>query len=166
MERKNHPSFVVSMDSRAIEDRLKKCAIGDEVSYADLSALIGRDVAYERGAMASARRRLMRDQQMVFGVIRGIGLKRLGDEEIVGTGESVNTHIRRTARRAARQMSCVQDFGAMTENKQTQHNMWLSLFGALTAVTRAQSVKRLAANVKEFKASLPLAKTLESFTQR
>jgi hypothetical protein len=154
------------MDSKAIEERLVDLEIGEEIAYSELSELIGRDVTSERGALNSARRRLVRDHQMVFGVIRGVGLKRLDDAEIVGTGESVNDHIRRTARRAARQIACVRDFEAMPPEKRTQHNTWLSLFGAIASVTRAPCVKRLAAAVEQSRASLPLMKTLQSFTEK
>ena len=158
------PNFELSVDTRLLYQRLKETHIGDQVSYDELSELIGRDV--RNGAhsnLQSARNRCMKHDGIVFGTIRTVGLKRLNDTEIVETAEEQINRIRRASRRAAKTLAQVRDFAAMPEEAQTKHNASLSLFGAVAKITQTSQVQKLEKHVGEAQKQLPLAKTLEFF---
>ena len=136
-------------DSEAIARVLSTLAVGDEVSYHELSAAIGRDVqTIARAAMERARYRLERDERRVFGVMFGIGLRRLDDREIVATSDRARAHIRRTSRRAARTVLC-SDYAALTREDQTKHNTALSVFGILEQLAHDRSYRRIEQGVKK-----------------
>jgi len=155
----------LSLDSKMIYDRLKKSAVEEIVSYAELSKMIGRDTQNGgRGSIQTARRKALREDYIVFGVVRNIGLKRLSDVEIVATGEDTVTRIRRASTRGFRTITAVRDFDALPNDSKIRHNTYASVLGALSMATTAARMKKLEGRVAEAKASLPLAKTLEAFS--
>lgn len=153
----------LSVDSKLLYERLKKAGIGETVTYAELSGIVGRDVANGgRGTMMTARRLCQAEHQMVFGTVRKVGLKRLSDQEIVDTGEAVTKHIRKTARRGARRIACA-NYQALANDAKVRHNAQISLLGAIVALSKPSSIKRLEKSVAKEHEQLPVAKTLEVF---
>jgi hypothetical protein len=145
-------------DSEAIARLLSALAVGEEVSYHDLTAAIGRDVqTVARAAMERARYRLERDERRVFGVVLGIGLRRLNDREIVATSDKARAHIRRTSRRAARTVLC-SDYAALPREDQTKHNTALSVFGILEQMAGDKAYRRIEHGVRESGSTLTDAK--------
>ena len=159
------PTFEISIDTRMIYDRLKKSRVGDVVTYEELTKLVGRDVTDgAHGNLYSARRRLLREDQIVFDTVRKIGLQRLGDTEIVEASEADLARIRRAAKRAGRKLTCVQNFAGLQETHQTKHNAAMSLFAAVATITKQSQVRKIEAKIGKTEAVLPLAKTLAMFT--
>lgn len=78
----------ISLESQLIAQRLEQLEVGDVIEYEELTTLIGRDIRKHRGHLATARNRLLRDKQMVFGTIHTVGLKRLSDAEKITVGRS------------------------------------------------------------------------------
>lgn len=133
-----------------------------EVTYAALSDVLGRDV--RNGAwtvLASARRALQREG-IVYGTIRKVGIKRLDDEEIVGTGRDALKKTRRASRRALNRLACA-DYDKLTNEGRIKHNTYVSMLGALNAITKEPQIRKIEAGVEDAQAKLPLAKTLEAF---
>lgn len=154
----------ISIDSRILYDRLSKMDIGESISYAELSALIGKDVQREaRGNLNTARNQARREHGMVFGAIIGVGLKRLKDEEIVGEGLKTVKAIGRASRRAMGKLVCVQDFDAMPTQAQTKHNTMLSILGVMNAMARPKRIFQIEASVEAAQKKLPIKQTLEAF---
>ena len=151
------PDFKLSSDSVAVMRVLEHVAIGEVVSYATISEAIGRDITKFRNALESARRAVQRDKQMIFDVVRGIGMARLNDSDIVDLSDKARAHVRRHARRTAKKLVCV-NYEALSREKQTKHNAALSMFGVISELSSPGSVKRLEQRIEQTGSSLPAAK--------
>jgi hypothetical protein len=159
------PLFQPSIDTQMIEERLRKAPVGDLVTYAELTQLVGRDVreaVYH--CLQSARKRLEKDG-MLFGTIEGEGLRRLSDSEIVKVPAAATLRQRRMSQRVLRQLACVQDFPALSAQDRVAHNTSMSLHGAIYLMTKPNEVKRLSDRVSEAGEKLATAKTLELFSK-
>ena len=157
------PLFQQSFETQAAIACLEDVAVGGLVKYLVLSEAMG--VVAQAGGQASirsARRYLERESDMVFGVIRGVGLKRLNDIEIIGTGAEGLAKSRRAARRAGRRMTCVV-FEKLARPDQIRQQAYRSLFNAMDALGKATSVRKLEATVTKTQRVLPLNATLEAF---
>ena len=151
------PDFRLSSDSAAIIEAIKGVSVGETITYSAMSTLIGRDITKFRGALETARRSIQRDMRMVFDVVRGVGMIRLTDSEIVDLSDKARAHARRHARRTAKKLVCV-DYAALSKEKQTKHNAALSMFGILSELTTSASQKRLEAKVEVVGTQLPSAR--------
>lgn len=154
----------LSIDARLLIDLLSKVGIGETVGYDTLSEAIGRDVrgtAYSQ--LATARRHLLRDKQMVFEAVHNVGIKRLSDAEIVATGESAVGRVRRAARRGTQRLTSVQDFDALPNALKLKHNAYLSTLGAIGMLAKGSAVKKVEEAVSASSGALPIGRTLELF---
>ena len=87
-------------ETRELMERLRTFKIGESIAYSELSRICGEDVQRRgRSRLNSARRIMEREDRMVFGVEKNVGLVRLADPEIVRGAASSSEHIRRTAKR-------------------------------------------------------------------
>lgn len=153
-----------SVDAKLLYQELVKIEVGAEITYATLTACVGRDVQHSaRGSLNTARRMAERDKNIVFGVVRNTGLKRLDDIEIVGTGASVRSHIRKAARKGARRILRVNDYAGLPQEQRVQHNAYASLFGAISEIASPSNLARVSEAVEKAEKELPLKKTLELF---
>ncbi|MGQ0595799.1 hypothetical protein [Aquabacterium sp.] len=154
----DQPDFRLSSDSKALAALLTSAGIGDVVTYAALSKAIGRDVRTSAtGALHTARHLAQRDHRIVFDVVRGAGLKRLQDAEIVDLADKARDHARRHAKRTAKKLTCV-DFEALPKDKQTKHNAALSMFSALAELSTDKAQQRLERKIEQTQEQLPVAK--------
>lgn len=152
------PMFAASADAKTLAHVLRQAKVGDTVAYKDLSAAIARDVCSDaRAAMGTARAILQREDKMIFDAVRGEGLKRLADVEIVSLGDRARAHVRRVSRNAVKKIVCV-DYDALPKEKQTEHNTALSMFGVFCELATDKSTKRLSSSVESASAALPIAK--------
>ncbi len=154
----------LSIDSQLIAERLMQVEIGQLVTYEVLSEVIRQDATNDhgRGCIATARRMLQRDHQIVFGTVRGVGLKRLSDAEIVQTGSHSVHRVRSAARRGAKMLTAVSDFDALAPADKLRHNATLSVLGAIEAISSAGAVKKVEQRVTAA-SPLPIAATLAAF---
>lgn len=154
----------LSIDTQTLERELAAVVVGDTIAYDDLTAVIGRNV--QNGAahlLQTARRRLQRERQIVFEPVHGEGLKRLDDIGIASSGESARVRMHNLARRTRQKLGCVQDFDALPNDVKIKHNVAMSIFGALSEVTRSASIKKLEGHVANGKHdALPTAKFLDA----
>ena len=152
------PSFQASGDAKILVHVLREVEVGDVVSYSKLTAAIARDVQNDaRSVLETARQIVQREDKMIFDAVRGIGLKRLTDDEIVGLSDRTREHVRRSARRVVKKMVCV-DYVNLTPEKQVQHNTALSMFGLFAEIATDKSTLRLNEAVKEARSDLPIIK--------
>lgn len=140
-----------SIDAKALADALRQVAIGETVEYKALTQAIGRDVTVHRHLLESARRTVMRDDNMVFGTVLNVGLKRMDDVETIAY---VNQHrrkrIRSQAKKAIRELSTVK-YAELPRESQVSHNAGLALFGALHSGTENKHLAGLEAQVSNNK---------------
>lgn len=161
------PSFSLSADTRFVYQKLRELAVGSTATRDDLAALIDVPAQSTRlnAAIASARRKLLHEENMVFGTIRGVGLKRLDDTEIVGTAAATTRKIRRAARKGVKTLSSVQDFSALSRAEQMRHSASLSIFGAVAEISRERSVQKIEKAIDPAKRDLPFRQTLAMFRE-
>lgn len=88
--------------------RLREVPLGQEIGYADLSRVIGRDVkTAARARLASARRIAARDHGVLFFAIPAQGLRRVTVEELPQVGVHARRRIRSSARGAMQSITAV-----------------------------------------------------------
>lgn len=153
----------LSIDAQVLIARLKKLSKGDFIPYSELNTLVSGDVQDgDASALHRARHRLLKDDRMVFEVVRGKGLKRIEDGDSIGIGESATRRTRRLSRRAAEKMMCA-DYDKLTKEQKAEYNCYLSVLGALCMVTKTDKVKAIRDAAYASEDKLPLNKTLELF---
>ena len=155
----------VSAESRLLYGRLREASTGETITYQELSVICGRNVQHEgRGNLTTARRMAQRNDNKVFGVVINEGVKLLGDQAIVDSCYGTSSKIRRMAKREAIRQTCVEDFDALSSEHKARHNAAISMYGALSLMTRQKQILKLEEAVKDAQAKLPLKKTLELFS--
>jgi hypothetical protein len=98
----------LSPETSALIDALLLVPHGATVSYATLSAVIGRDVTGPaRSRLSSAITILLRDKGAAFRTIRKTGLERLAADQAPELGGAARRKIRRTSNRAIRGMAAM-----------------------------------------------------------
>lgn len=157
---------LLSVDSKAIYDRLVRLEVGEMVTYSELSNLINRNIQSKEGRfhLYTAQRRALNENYMVFGCIRNMGVKRLNDEEIVGTGHHTIGRIRRMSRRGFRVVTAVKEFDKLPNAVKIQHNTYASLLGAMSLATTEIRVRKLEDRVQVAQCKLSLEGTLKAIT--
>ena len=155
---------VISADSETLASLLLTVKAGEEISYQILSDSIHRDVtSTARGNLMTARRKVMREEGFVFEPVRGVGLKRLLDNEIADLGRGTLLRINRASQRGIQKMSCVQKFEDLTPAEKTKHNAAMSLLGVFYQVSKSKSIKKIESTVAIMQSRLPLENTLRAF---
>jgi len=151
-----------SIDTMLIYNILKDVVPGGIVSKDDIVAKLGRPYEAIRPNVDSARRIAQRDNQMVFGPVRGVGLKRLSDQEISEEGCSLAEKTRRAARRSKKKLQCVnvEQLDRTEVNRLYVSMSMVSFLGNMTAKKRLTQVE---AAVVQSQERLPIGKTLELF---
>lgn len=160
-----HPRFEISTDARLLMQAMADTEVGDVVTYDTLSSIISKPVAAAYQPLRTALRRLLKDKDMVFGCVTGVGFKRLNDAEIVAEGEHAAARIRRQARRAVeRQMKA--DFSKLSNEQKRRFTAQVSIMATVAFMTRETRIAKLADQVKPAPAAIPVAKTLALFTRK
>lgn len=156
----------LSVDSRLLYDALIALPVGETISYETMTACIGRDVqGVGRGALQTARRMALRENRMVFGVRRDIGLVRLSDAEIVGTGARTLRSIGRKARRGATVLSSVTDYTTLADEDKRRHNATFAILGMIEHTSREKNVLAISKQITDAPPSIAetMQRTLSAF---
>lgn len=160
---KQKTDFEISVDTKVLMERLKKATTGETIAYSELGKLIHCDVQGKgRGYLQTARDRLLKDERMVFEVVRNEGLRRATDTAIVQSIDQTMQRVRNAARRGARTIACA-DYDNLNQEEKHKFNFGLSMTGALMHFTKSSSQKAIEAGVTATSARLPVGKTLELF---
>lgn len=154
----------ISLDAVLLYERLKKLAVGDVITYDELDAVVSRDVRTEAyHQLVTARKKALSVDLMCFAPVRGIGIKRLSDVEIVATGESFTRRVRRTSGKALRTLASVADYAALGTNEKNRYNVSVTIHGALLHSLKPAAMKRIEEKVSEANAQLAIAQALQAF---
>lgn len=133
----------VGMETRALYDVLCNLKPGESISYEELNKAAGRDVQTEaRGSLGTARKMCQREHQMVFSPVRGEGLRRLTDGEIVDGADSDIARIRRTARRGAAKLACA-TYDNLEQELKPVFNAKAAIFGTLVQHSLPAQVRQI-----------------------
>lgn len=147
----------ISADSTAIAALLRAAKVGELVSYEAMSRAIGRDVSGHRGAISTARKIVLRENGAVFDAVRGEGMRRLNNSELVDSVDRVRMKIRRAAKRSANTLVCV-EYDALPADKKIKHNASMSMLAMLSEAASEKAFSRLTEKVSQTKETLPAAK--------
>ncbi|MFN3891955.1 MAG: hypothetical protein ACK4MV_16290 [Beijerinckiaceae bacterium] len=158
-------SFEMSADARLLRQRLALVKIGEVISYDDLGKEISKHVSGAFPALHTARRSLLNNDGYVFAVIRGEGLKRLSDEEIVSASDQDVNRIRRTAKRGARKLASVADYSSLSNAAQLRHTTRLSVMTAVAHMASSKGIEKLEEPAKGRAKELPISETLAAFAK-
>ena len=142
-------AFERSPDTDATIDVLRAC--NDEIGYRDLAKRAGLSLPRMKSVLASARRVLAKDG-ILFGAIRGEGLKRLTDHDKVRKPEQFKKRVFKGAGRELKHLATISDFGAL--QKTEQHSVTLNRT-ILGAIRQSASVKPDKVVEKTVSAPLP-----------
>ncbi|MGB1012799.1 MAG: hypothetical protein ACPG4T_01600 [Nannocystaceae bacterium] len=156
--------FTLSETSRMMETALGELEVGGVVSYEALERAGGRSLNEMRGAITTARRRLLKNEQRVFACIRGEGYKRLSDSEIVKSGQKYIDRSRRTARKCAAETMAA-DFDKLTDAEKVKHNAQMAMALAISELSTTKSRRRLEAAVEDAAKMPTIADTLKHFLE-
>jgi len=134
----------LSIDTQTIERLLRSTAIGEIVTFAQISTAIKRDVQREaRGNLRTARHRLRKYDHMVFGAVTNVGVKRLTDEGKIAAARGHVNRGRNQFRQARTTATAVDDFGKLPNHLKLEHNVIVAQAGALLHMTSTKSTKTL-----------------------
>lgn len=139
----------LSIDTQTVERILAALAINDVATYTVMSAAIGRDVQHDaRHILNRAVIRREREGE-VYGAVTNIGMKRLDDAAIVGTGALTTAKIRRLSTRGIRRLMNLKDYEALSRDLQNEFNTRAAQLGVLKAYTSASNTKKIAGAVEQ-----------------
>lgn len=149
-----------------IQDLLVKAAVGDVVTYEQVSAEIGYDVRETPHLLYSAREALC-EAGVVFDVVPGVGVKRVADAGALGMAEGYNVRIHGAARRATRVLRTV-DSEALTPGERIR----LRLAQIRAGIAQQFATRRMAhkmeravtAGAEPAQLRAAVSKSLEQFT--
>lgn len=91
-------------DIVALADRLREVPVGGVIKYAELDAVIGRDVRARRYLLMQARDRVEEETGALFQAVFNLGLKRLKVEAFPTIGQAGRKSIRSKAATATKRM--------------------------------------------------------------
>lgn len=151
----------LSIDTRLIIERLDKAAIGDVVSYSELSGIIGRDISTAYHLTRTARKKLLASKKY-FEPVPGVGFKRCNDSEKVASGGTYITKSRRACKRGATITTSVDNYDTMSKDDQIRHNSQLSLMLTIRAMSTPSKLKAIESRVEDAQQSLTMKKTLDA----
>lgn len=157
------PMFQMSPDTRLLRQTMAKVSVGQTVTYETLSAAISKPVSSSSAALQSARNSLLRKEHMVFGVIRGVGLKRLDDTDIVNASEQDVVGMRRKAKRAVRKLTSISDYNALPPEKRLAHTARVSVFTAMADMLTDRSLEHVEKAAVGHSSQLPFNETIRAF---
>lgn len=157
--------YEASLETKLLHQRFKKALPGDTITFVEMSDITGRSKGLLLSAITTARSRALREDDIIFAAVRGVGIRRLHDAEIVDAADADTSAIRRKSKRAVSKLTRV-DYQKLPLDKQRAHTTKLSI---LTLVSEAAG-SRFAAQVGAKVASaalgptgLPIAETLAAF---
>lgn len=153
----------ISVDSQTIIARLRSTKKGESITYDELSKLIHSDIRKKSYyCLNTARRRVLMDDGMVFEAVRGIGIKRMDDEQIISIGPQSERKLHRLSRNALRKLSCA-SIDNLTNEQRLELYAHSSIAGAISLITKPDKVRLIKAAVKTSESTLPVNRTLEIF---
>lgn len=156
------PIFQMGVDARLIFQSITKASVGQQFTYAELSAITSSTVTSSSGCLRTAMLRALRDKSMVFGCIYKVGIKRLADTEIVDEGTAHTDRIRRATRRSIERLTKV-NFETLPREKQAQHSARLSIMATIGHMTKQSQFQKLEDAAAKAGRELPIAATLAMF---
>ena len=153
----------LSAECRALADLFAAAPVGGTVTYAAMSAAIGRSIADRRYLAIRAMQVATRETGAIFGSVRGIGYQRLQPQDAHMLGAHMRGRIRRGAKRTAEAIvAAIQSTNSLPDDAKRR---------AYAEVNAMQLVRHIAADKQVSAASTepkaePVAITMRRFAQQ
>ncbi len=129
-------TFERSPDTDAVIVALRGC--NNEISYRDIARQSGLSLNRSKQVLASARRALRADK-ILFGTIRGEGLRRLTDSDKVRKPEAFKKRVFRGAGRELKDLSTIANFGGLEKVEQHSCTINRTVLNVLRQQARVKS---------------------------
>lgn len=152
---------VINQETVDLTALLSNAAPGYTVTYEDMSKAVGRNIKSCMWFVQAALKRVTRDHGAVFCPVRGVGYKRLENEEIPGHSMRRVRRIRAIAKRGVQELSN-SDYMALSPEKKIEHNVQMSLLGAVAHASEGSQLKKLRGVVQSAGLSLPIPNALDA----
>jgi hypothetical protein len=132
MSTTNAPTFRRSAETELLIKSLLSTEEGHQITYKSLlDASHLPDDSKFQACLQSARRTCQRENGVVFGVVRGVGLKRCTPQEIVELGQDSITRSRHVAKRGLKRILCA-DTSRLGDEDMKNFNMRSSILALMT----------------------------------
>lgn len=157
----------MGFDAEQLARRLEALAVGETVSYADLSKIIGEDVQRKRrSALRTARAHLLRTRRLVLEAVRDVGIKRVDGAELVNVvSDGVARGRRHFGRVAQKSASCTSEgYAGLSPEERVRLDASRAIAQAIRKVTSGGGVKRIEVAVEQ-STQIPVEATLALFTR-
>jgi hypothetical protein len=156
-------NFELGPETRFLRQHLRKLEKDELASYRDLSLVVGKPVNGASHTLQSAIRGLLREG-LVFATIRGVGIKRLTDAQIVSAADRDITSVRRRSKRAAKKL-VVSDYQKLTAKQQLEHTAKISIMGAIASMTSDRAIAAIEKVASGRSGELPIAETIKALSK-
>ncbi len=160
----NKPRFEIHADTRLLYQRLIEVKEGEQITYAELSATISREVTGDCYNLQSAIRMARRDDGIYFSNIPKVGYKRMTPADIVASGPDDIGRVRRVAKRSVEKQLSVNADSLTADERRAQLGT-LGVFGALTQFTSKKALSMVTDAAAKAGKEIPVADTLRLFTK-
>lgn len=150
-----------SVDTSIVENRMRTAAVGETVTYDDLTKLLGRDVrTYCRSCLATARNTLVKES-IFFDTVPGVGFIRLSNDEACKSTRHYVAKSRSAVRRGLRHIRNVPYAGLDPESKR-EHLAISTQLAMIDLFSTSKSEKRISGAVHD-ESPLAIGETLKLF---
>ncbi len=157
----------LGIEAQVIIALLRKMQVGDTLSYETITTAVGRDVRYKaRSSLQTAVRYVERNDGVVIGAIRAVGIKRLDDLGIISKSATHMQKSRRQATRVARISQLVKDFDALPQERKSELAILQSKAGLIVMFTGKKAEETLRLAVDQDKSAVPPMRMLDHFRDK
>jgi hypothetical protein len=152
-------------DVEAIKGLLTCSPIGQTVSYAAISAAIGRDILAHRWLLQKARTEAESETGGIYETVRNEGLQRITSDKIPDVGLHSIRQIRRAAKRGYRRLDSVRvnDLSPELSSRLIAHK---SQLGAVSLVADGRRSVSITKEVTQTGATVPAGRVLDLLKDR
>jgi hypothetical protein len=134
-----------SVQAQQLEEALRRVEVGQTITYDELSrAIKGNVQGKDRGYLTTARKRLLRQEGMLFEPVINVGLKREGDPGKIDSVSARRERIHRASGRAIKIASTV-DLEALAPAQAQQFTLEVACLNATYSISSGSGMKKLGA---------------------
>jgi len=153
-----------SVETQIIVDLIAGMEVGHTISYEELAKAIN-EKEVKAGTLHSARNIAERDNKAFTACVRGVGIKRINDEQVVEHEHTDRRRrISRQARVSAKRIGRV-DYDALTDHGKVKHQTAATTAAMVTMTLRPKQQEKIKKLVSEGKPP-SLAEVCEHFAKK
>jgi len=113
------PIFLASEETKQIQAKLESLQVGEIATWQQLAELTGGSSDKVRASLITARHTLLKEKQMVFCSVRGVGYKRINDSEILQNEGMTSGRIKRAVKRSLKRLAVIKPDTLEPQDKTT-----------------------------------------------